>query len=155
MVNPYQKTEPQEKEPIIPEKEEQEKEEIPLEGIPLEEEEKPSQPPEKAALQKPAMPAEDKTLEKSLEGILSEDISGVFGKLDSEKKKEVRTRGRETVAKITGMIKGAGFVFKKIFILIKNWLKLIPGLNKFFVEQEAKIKTEKIIHLTEKKQKEQ
>jgi len=28
-----------------------------------------------------------------------------------------------------------------------NWLKLIPGVNKFFLEQEAKIKTDEVLKL--------
>jgi hypothetical protein len=28
-----------------------------------------------------------------------------------------------------------------------QWLKLLPGVNRFFLEQEAKIKTDRIIHL--------
>ena len=36
---------------------------------------------------------------------------------------------------------------KKIFILIISWLKIIPGVNKFFLEQEAKIKADRILDL--------
>ena len=39
---------------------------------------------------------------------------------------------------------------KKIFQLILEWLKLLPGINRFFLEQEAKIKTDRIIHLNQK-----
>jgi hypothetical protein len=31
--------------------------------------------------------------------------------------------------------------------VIKRWLSIIPGINKFFLEQDAKIKAEKIIKL--------
>ena len=34
-----------------------------------------------------------------------------------------------------------------IFELIKNWLKMIPRLSLYFLEQEAKIKTDKILGL--------
>ena len=35
----------------------------------------------------------------------------------------------------------------KIIDVIKKWLSIIPGINKFFLEQEAKIKTDKIMEL--------
>jgi hypothetical protein len=38
----------------------------------------------------------------------------------------------------------------KIIDLIRRWLKLIPGINKFFLEQEVKIKADKIIRLKDK-----
>jgi hypothetical protein len=40
---------------------------------------------------------------------------------------------------------------KKILALIRDWLKLIPGVNRFFLEQEAKIKTDKILLAAEEK----
>ena len=38
---------------------------------------------------------------------------------------------------------------KKIFELLLQWLKLLPGVNKFFLEQEAKIKVDQIMSLRE------
>jgi len=38
---------------------------------------------------------------------------------------------------------------RKVLHLIRDWLKIIPGINKYFLEQEAKIKTDKIIELAE------
>jgi hypothetical protein len=34
--------------------------------------------------------------------------------------------------------------------LIREWLLIIPGVNKYFLEQEAKIKTDKIQQLYER-----
>jgi hypothetical protein len=39
---------------------------------------------------------------------------------------------------------------RKLLTLIRRWLVLIPGVNKFFLEKEAKIKVEKIVNLAEK-----
>ena len=38
---------------------------------------------------------------------------------------------------------------KKILKLILEWLRILPGINRFFLEQEAKIKTDRIIQLKE------
>mgnify|MGYP007030126443 CR=1 FL=1 len=34
---------------------------------------------------------------------------------------------------------------KKIINRIRSWLSIIPGVNSYYVDQEAKIKTEKIL----------
>jgi hypothetical protein len=35
----------------------------------------------------------------------------------------------------------------KVLTIIKKWLQTIPGISKFFIEQEAKIKTDKITRI--------
>ena len=48
------------------------------------------------------------------------------------------------------MIKAGMIQMKKILKLIREWLLIIPGVNKFFLEQEAKIKAEKIQQIYER-----
>lgn len=36
---------------------------------------------------------------------------------------------------------------KKIVELLLAWLRIIPGVNRFFLEQEAKIKADKLLAL--------
>ena len=49
------------------------------------------------------------------------------------------------------MVSAAKVHSKKILKAIVGWLKMIPGVNKFFLEQEAKIKTDKILLAVEDK----
>jgi hypothetical protein len=58
--------------------------------------------------------------------------------------------GEETVEKINSLLDKTKIKIGKIINLIKKWLKIIPGINQFFLEQEAKIKTDKIINLKDK-----
>jgi hypothetical protein len=45
------------------------------------------------------------------------------------------------------MVRGLKIHAKKVVELIRDWLLTIPGVNKFFLEQEAKIKTDRVLEL--------
>jgi len=64
-----------------------------------------------------------------------------------EKQGEFKQKGEETAGKIRSMVETAKENARKIFDLIRDWLRVIPGVNRFFLEQEAKIKTDKILRL--------
>jgi hypothetical protein len=58
--------------------------------------------------------------------------------------------GEETVVKINKLLLETKVKVNKIVALIRKWLKLIPGVNKFFLEQEVKIKADKIMRIKNK-----
>ena len=97
-----------------------------------------------------APPPKSETLVK-IEKILEEDLEEFYFKMPPEQRKEFKAKGEETASKIEKMIEGGRAVGRKILNLIRNWLKLIPGINKFFLEQEAKIKTDKVVSMAERK----
>ncbi|MCK4744766.1 hypothetical protein KAS41_01770 [Candidatus Parcubacteria bacterium] len=82
-----------------------------------------------------------------IESILSEGLEEIYVNLSARKQLEFKKKGEETAAKIFFILKKTKVKVKKIIKLIKEWLKTIPGVNKFFLEQEAKIKTDKIIDI--------
>ncbi|RMD51274.1 hypothetical protein D6827_02550 [Candidatus Parcubacteria bacterium] len=90
---------------------------------------------------------------KDIEDLLAEDLSDIYLSLPQEKKAAFREKGEETAAKIKNMIEAGKAKYKKILSLIRDWLKMIPGVNKFFLEQEAKIKTDKIIQYAQEQEK--
>jgi hypothetical protein len=87
-----------------------------------------------------------------IEKILSEGLEEVYQKMLPEKQQLFKEKGEETASKIDELLKKVVIQAQKILELIKGWLRLIPGVNKFFLEQEAKIKTDKIIAISEKKE---
>lgn len=89
------------------------------------------------------------TVEGRLRQILSEDMAELLTALPADKKFEVQTEGLKTIAQIQKLLKQAHLQIRKIFQLIWQWLKRIPGLNRFFLEQEAKKKTEEILEIEE------
>lgn len=92
---------------------------------------------------------------KEIEEILIEGLDRYYYQsLPEVLKEQFKRRGEETASKIEKIIESAKVAVGKIFNLIINWLKMIPGINKFFIEQEAKIKTDKILTLAEKRKRE-
>lgn len=92
-----------------------------------------------------------KEREKRIEKILEENMEEIYLKLSPEKQKEFRVMGEQTARQINAILEKTKFKIKEIINLIRKWLSIIPGLNKFFLEQEAKIKADKIIHLKNSK----
>lgn len=100
----------------------------------------------------PPAPTKDK-LTAEVESILSEDLGDIYKQMPPMKQREFKEKGEKTAVEIKTMIQGAKVQAKKIVNLIKGWLKIIPGVNKFFLEQEAKIKTDQILTLAEEEKK--
>jgi hypothetical protein len=82
---------------------------------------------------------------QAIDLILSEGLNEVFLKMNAAQQQEFKKRGEETVKKINTLLDKTKIKAGKIIDLIRAWLKLIPGINRFFLEQEAKIKADKII----------
>lgn len=81
---------------------------------------------------------------QKIESILEEDLEEIYFRLDSAHQRLFREEGERTARQIEGILATGKSVAVKILAVIRKWLQFIPGLNKFFIEQEAKIKTDKI-----------
>lgn len=85
--------------------------------------------------------------EKKIEKILEENLEEIYLTMPPEKQREFKIAGEQTIRQINNILEKTKFKIKDIINLIKKWLSIIPGMNKFFIEQEAKIKADKIIKL--------
>jgi hypothetical protein len=83
---------------------------------------------------------------RQIESVLEEDLEDIYFKLDAAHQRIFKEEGETTAHQIERVIAGGKSVVAKITELIKRWLGLLPGLNKFFIEQEAKIKADKILN---------
>ncbi len=88
---------------------------------------------------------------KEIDKILSEGMSNIFLNLPENKQQEFKREGERTVVKINEMMQKAKVKVNKIINLIKHWLKIIPNTNKYYLEQEAKIKTDKLLKLKDRR----
>jgi len=88
-----------------------------------------------------------KAREKEIEKTLESGLEDIYINMPQEKRSEFKRAGEETARKINKLLEQTRVKARKIVNLIKRWLSLIPGINKFFLEQEAKIKTDKIMKL--------
>lgn len=110
---------------------------------------KPSHAPT-AIKRKPAMPVTSPRdpVTIRIEKILEDGVGDAYNRLSPIAKQEFKLKGEQTANKIRELLKSTHVKVKKVFQLILEWLKLLPGINRFFLEQEAKIKTDRIISLS-------
>lgn len=87
-----------------------------------------------------------------IEKIMEDGVGDAFQRLSPTARQEFKLKGEQTALKIRDLLKASHVKVKKIFQLILEWLKLLPGVNRFFLEQEAKIKTDHILTLHKKTQ---
>ncbi len=93
---------------------------------------------------------EEKERLKKIDKILSAGLEDAYLSLSPELKKEFKVKGEETTIKINMLLNKVKVNFGKIVKLIKKWLLIIPRINPFFLEQEAKIKADRILNLKNK-----
>lgn len=91
-----------------------------------------------------------------VERVLEENLGDIYFSLPADRRALFKAKGEETAVKIRTMIESSKVAARKVLDLIRAWLKLIPGVNRYFLEQEAKIKTDKVMLVAEdiRKQKE-
>lgn len=97
-------------------------------------------------------PSEEVQFEiKNIESILQEGLEETYRAMDPVSRAQFKTQGEDTAKAINILLHKTKIKIKEIVNLIVKWLKLIPGVNKFFIEQEAKIKADKL--MSEKRRK--
>lgn len=87
---------------------------------------------------------------KEIEKVLEKDLGDIYVSLPPEKQRQFRIVGEQTAMAINDLIKTGKLKLKKIIELIRKWLTIIPGVNRFFLEQEAKIKADEIMRINKK-----
>ncbi|MDP3043497.1 MAG: hypothetical protein Q8N21_03770 [bacterium] len=92
-----------------------------------------------------------KQREKQIEKILEKNLEDVYLNMPLAKQREFKVAGEQAARAINTLLNQAKTGLKKIIDLIKKWLLIIPGVNKFFLEQEAKIKADEIFKIKNKK----
>jgi hypothetical protein len=90
---------------------------------------------------------DEATLE--VEKILEEGLGKLYLSLPESAKPKFKQKGELAAREISAMVRGAKLHFKRALHLIRDWLLTIPHVNRFFLEQEAKIKVDRIRELIE------
>ncbi|MBI4117707.1 MAG: hypothetical protein HY453_01350 [Parcubacteria group bacterium] len=97
---------------------------------------------------KPKLTAPQKSAQVlEIESILEDELGPIFEALPSERRALFKSAGEDLANKLDRLIHKAKISAKTVFAMVRNWLILIPGVNRFFLEQEAKIMTDKILHM--------
>lgn len=87
-----------------------------------------------------------------VEDVLSDGLDAYFTKMPADKQAEFKKVGEETASEIWKLLKSVKVKVVEILDLIRRWLGTIPGVNRFFIEQESKLKTDQLIRLKEEGQ---
>ena len=84
---------------------------------------------------------------QAIEDILEEDLEEAYWQLPPSMREQFKKRGEDTAKKIERLVRAVRLNILKVLRLLQKWLSLIPHVNTFFLEQEAKIKADKIVAL--------
>ena len=106
-----------------------------------------AQPPTPTA--PPPPPGQKSATYHQVETILEEGLEESWRTMNPQEQQMFKLEGEVTTSLISDLIATAKATAEAVLDLIKNWLKLIPRVNTFFLEQQGKIKTDKIITLTQ------
>lgn len=89
-------------------------------------------------------------IRRNIEKILEEDLKFLYLELAPERQTIFRQQGELTASRIEYLMGQAKLNISYVVYLIRRWLSLLPKVNHYFIEQEAKIKAEKILFLSAK-----
>ncbi len=98
----------------------------------------------------PTIPQVRDEITRQVETILEDGLKDAFKTLTPVQQQEFKIKGEDVAFQIRQLLQGTHIRVRKIFLLIFEWLKLLPGINRFFLQQEAKIKVDKIVALHER-----
>ncbi|MBI2411416.1 MAG: hypothetical protein HYV32_06005 [Candidatus Kerfeldbacteria bacterium] len=90
-----------------------------------------------------------------IESILSDGLTKIYQSMTPEEQLKFRTKGEESASAIEQMMTTFSATARRVLQLIRDWLATIPRVNKYFLEQESKIKTDRMMKLQRKLRKEQ
>lgn len=86
---------------------------------------------------------------KQVESLLADGLKELYMSLPEARRAAFKVTGEVVANKITDMILFGKTKVKEVWKLIGEWLRTVPGVNKYFLEQEIKIKTDKIMMFAE------
>jgi hypothetical protein len=85
-----------------------------------------------------------------IERIMGDGLEDIYNNLEPQVQQTVKAEGEKAANEIEGIIEQGKAVAKKVLSILRGWLEKIPGVNNFFLEQESKLKTDKIMAITRK-----
>lgn len=82
-----------------------------------------------------------------LEGIMTTGLADMYRTMTPQEQAAFRKRSMETATALEEMMTNFKATARKVAKLIHGWLSSIPRVNRFFLEQETKLKTDEIMAL--------
>ncbi len=101
-------------------------------------------PPAPVATVGPVVEPQQKQM---IESILSEGLEAEYQAMSPALQARFRQEGERVAVAVQALLHHSKNIARQILTLVRRWLGMIPGVNKFFLEQEAKIKTDRLLEL--------
>ncbi|MCC6563413.1 hypothetical protein IT087_00805 [Candidatus Uhrbacteria bacterium] len=99
------------------------------------------------------VPKDEITVE--VEKILEYGLGDYIPDMPEEARQRFLKKGGEVAAQLSTMVHTLNVQVTLVVTLIKEWLLTIPGVNRYYIEQESKIKTDQIVELANVRRNEQ
>ncbi len=84
---------------------------------------------------------------REVENVMAEGLEETYQRLDPATQWEFKQAGEATATAISSLLAKTKVHVRKIIKLLTGWLKMLPGVSRLFIEQEAKIKADKLLAL--------
>lgn len=104
---------------------------------------KPNVTPAPVAVHQPTNP-----LIKNIEDTMADGLADAYQAMDPKTQQEFKRVGEETASAISKLLSQSKIQVQKIVSLILRWLRIIPRVNPYYLEQQAKIKADAIVAMT-------
>lgn len=86
-------------------------------------------------------------LQRSIESVLQDGLESIYRELNPAEQAKFRRQGETTAGQIAVLLQRVTVKVAEILKLIRQWLMTIPGINRYYLEQAAKIKADRILKL--------
>jgi hypothetical protein len=86
-------------------------------------------------------------LQIKYEELMADGLETAYVSMTPVQQEKFRKKGEGVAKAIEDLTTRLKLTARKVLHLLQSWLKLIPGVNKYFLEQEAKLKTDEIMKL--------
>lgn len=105
---------------------------------------------ERSSFESEVSPEQKEVSLEDIEQVLQMGLEGMYKDFPDSKKQEFKSKGEVTAQRAFDLLNRSHPKPGKITKMIKSWLSTAPDLSDFFVEQEAKTKTDKLMHIINK-----
>lgn len=78
---------------------------------------------------------------------MADGLEDAYQAMDPAAQQRFKQVGEETASAIEKVLQQSKIQVKKIVTLLLRWLRLIPQVNPYYLEQQAKIKADAIVAL--------
>lgn len=83
--------------------------------------------------------------------ILAQGLYETYAQLPPALQQKLKVEGEATASRIAVLLTEVKVRVSRIIRLIRRWLSLIPGVNRYYLEQEAKLKADALLALREER----